>query len=339
MSDFLNMKSYNFLVSVLILINISSTAQNRTYPPVYGLDFKDGSDIQILKRLMTTDCVIWRSTLSNKSIYLIYYASQWRIRKNIGSISPEGKPCHFEGGNLLFHQAGEEPYSEGWYDMENKRANVSLSLYALEECVTYTGAYVDSGFSQTSTVRDVTSCSSNIFFTNHQSLYLITTRPQNISSRILNHGDELQMPNNKLLCSYNQLQFYKRGTLVLSDNENAMILIKSNSCNNATSIDISEALKHHESYSTSSYENEGEFQLEVVIGAVTCGVVVVFLVLLSLWCSRRFCSKKKSIQPGHYDIDNNPQYGQEEEYYHYHHDKKQTQVVDENEVYEEYGQN
>ena len=37
-------------------------------------------------------------------------------------------------------------------------------------------------------------------------------------------------------------------------------------------------------------------------------------------------------------IDNNLQYGEEKEYYQYRYDKKQTQVVDENELYEDYEQ-
>ena len=51
---------------------------------------------------------------------------------------------------LLFHQdliqEGENPYSQGWYDVSNEISNVTLSLYALEECVTYAGAYVESEF-------------------------------------------------------------------------------------------------------------------------------------------------------------------------------------------------
>ena len=52
------------------------------------------------------------------------------------------------------------------------------------------------------------------------------------------------------------------------------------------------------------------------------------------------CGQRKSeAGPGHYgraSIDSNFQYGEGQEYYDYNNDKKQTRVVDENEMYTNY---
>ena len=65
-------------------------------------------------------------------------------------------------------------------------------------------------------------------------------------------------------------------------------------------------------------------------------VIIGFL----LYCKFKILPKKKEGgEDGNYgkaSIDNNFQYGEDEEYYWYHYSKKQTGVVDENEMYKTY---
>ena len=119
------------LCFLLVSITISSTAENldTKYPPVYALDIGDEFGLQILRRLTTTNCVIWGPAKNdpNLPLYLRFDASQWRVSQSIGSISPEDRACYVNGENLLFHQVGENPYSEGWYDDRN--SNLTALAY------------------------------------------------------------------------------------------------------------------------------------------------------------------------------------------------------------------
>ena len=82
----------------------------------------------------------------------------------------------------------------------------------------------------------------------------------------------------------------------------------------------------------------------MTFGAVIGGGAgaVVLLVMLFVWwrgscshsCIRKFGAGQE--QYGRFSIDHNFQYGEKQDYYHYHNDKKQTRVIDENEMYENY---
>ena len=339
---FLNMKSE--LCFLLVSITISSTAENleTKYPPVYALDIGDevSLQLQILRRLTTTNCVIWGPAKNdpNLPLYLRFDASQWRVSQSIGSISPKDRACYVSGENLLFHQVGENPYSEGWYDDRNNISNVKLRLYALEECFTYIGAYVNAKYMYSANIRngDIASCLRH-FPTDPQILTLITA--STTSEKTVSSGGSIQESRN-LDCRYTQLETLEGGTLELISDENAMILMGDRRCDisSSTIIDISRAFAHNETLKTSGEE----FPLEVAIGAGTGAVAVLLVVLLWIGCSGSCVMKNKSEGPGDYgraSVDNNLQYGEGKEYYQYQNsDKKQTRVVDENEMYGEYEQ-
>ena len=343
----------------LVSITFSLAAENQIteYPPVYAIKIEDS--LQILQRVTTTNCTIWQNE-DDLALYLNMISGQWEIIEKIGSLSPEDKDCYvnYKSKNLLFHQdliqVGENPYSEGWYDVRKEISNVTLSLYALEECVTYAGAYVESEFDSTSEIPigNMMSCTDKEIITDNKILYLFTTKPQNKSHTLGEGEGEYEKLEEILLCENTMLKSFDKGTLELSSDDHAMILIYGiTKCGSSTdlqgAVDISEALTHKGNNATptpaTSSGSEEEVPLEVVIGSVAGGVVAVLtLVVLSL-CYARYCCKKKnkSGEPGHYgmaSIDSNLQYGEEKEYYQYHYDQKQTRVVDENELYADYDQ-
>ena len=152
----MKIQSLFFLVPITLL---AAENQITKYPPVFALDIGDEYDLQILQRVTTTDCIIWKTERRNKKpLYIKFSSGQWEIIENIGRISRKGRNCSTSAGNLLFHQIGENPSSEGWYDDTNKIPNVTLTLYALQECLTYTGAFVESEFATTSLNKKQKSC-------------------------------------------------------------------------------------------------------------------------------------------------------------------------------------
>ena len=334
------MKSQLFFV--LVPITLSLTEEN--YPPVYALDIGDG--LQIFKRTDPSDCLFWQHRTLQQSLFLTFISGQWKIFQDITIWGRSAYDCYANGGTLLFHQEGKNPYSEGWYDDKNKISNVTMSLYALDECLIYMGAYVNSEFSTTKKLPtgDIKSCTENVFITDLEALHLLTTRSENTSDTVFNSEGENKVQSKNILCRHDTLKSLNGGTLELINDENARILIFGyKKCSSLTSIDISEALTNNENYTapTTSSKSGEEFQLEVVIGSVAGVVAVLFLVLLLFYCSKCCAKKNKSGEPGHYgraSMDSNLQYGEEKEYYQYQYDQKQTRIVDENELYADYEQ-
>ena len=64
--------------------------------------------------------------------------------------------------------------------------------------------------------------------------------------------------------------------------------------------------------------------------------MVIILVIISCCCRTKKKGGKEEGNYGRASIDNNLQYGEDKEYYQYQYDKKQTRVVDENEMYTTY---
>ena len=302
-------------------ITASSGWLERSYPPLYAIDFNDLNGLQIFRRVTSKHCIIYEKIEQN-NLNLVLDSGEWRIIETI-SYSSSDDFCYITGGKSLFTQQGEIPSSEGWTNTQKNISNVMLSVYALEECIIYTGAYVDADFLyNTLSNGDINSCHGN--FITYSDPFLFTTQTKDDG-------------RNLIYCRYYYLNFLKRGKMTLNSDENAKILIANPSCDIALNIlNISEALSHNSTYLTSLVTNEEGLPWIFIGTGVGTLFIVLMLVVILCYCLG-CCEKKKSKADldnyGRTSIDNNLQYGEEKEYYQYHNDKKQTRIVDDNEIY------
>ena len=312
----------NILCLFSILITASSGWPESSYPPLYAIDINGLNGHQIFRRVISKHCLIYENIEQN-NLNLVLDFGEWRIIETI-SYSSSDDFCYITGGKSLFTQQGEIPSSEGWTNTQTNISNVMLSVYALEECTIYTGAYVDADFYYNSILSngDINSCHEN--FIKYSDTFLFTTETKD-------DGES------QIYCRFYYLNFLKRGKMTLSSDEKAKILIANPSCDIALNIlNISEALSHNSTYLTSLVTNEeGLPWIFIGTGVGTLFTVLLLVVILGyrLGCCEKKKSKADSDNYGRTSIDNNLQYGEEKEYYQYHNDKKQTRVVDDNEIY------
>ena len=111
--------------------------------------------------------------------------------------------------------------------------NVKLSVYALDECSIYQGAYIDADFYINNILSNgnISSCREISLSTDTGSLLFTTQTKSDVA--------------NQIYCRYHYLNSVKRGKMILSSDENANILISNHNCNNPQIINISEALLHN----------------------------------------------------------------------------------------------
>ena len=106
-------------------------------------------------------------------------------------------------------------------------ADVTLKLYALDECSTYEGAYFDADFesNSVSTTMNMETCQKlawDRFYSSQSPIILVTT--QTLSS-----GDD--SPVNKVLCQSSEIKQLTGGaTLIPSSDKMAKIKVASRSC-------------------------------------------------------------------------------------------------------------
>ena len=106
---------------------------------------------------------------------------------------------------------------------------MKLSVYALDECSIYQGAYVDADFHSNFILSNgnISSCRKG------SSTYTYTLFTTETKSDVAN----------QIYCRYDYLDSLTRGKMTLSNDENAKILISNEYCNNPQIINISEALE------------------------------------------------------------------------------------------------
>ena len=337
-----------------IFILIGNFAATKGETLLYAIDIKDGNGLQIYKRPASIEsCLIYKTIGTDRSIklplYLFYTSGQWKIFQNLDgwTVGSNESNCVPNNGNILLYQReGEKPQSEGWYNHSSNIPNQVLSVYPLEECTTYKGVYVDAyEFRQNLVLSNgnMDTCREIAFSYRdwENSQLIVTTRSQSQTENNI---------ENKTLCKYNSIDYLVKGEVVLSsDDEQAQIYIGNRNCFNAirdgsppTTIDIREAKSHNANFTRILTAKDAEFPYEAVIGGGVGSLVLLVLVCVCWHVGCGCCGQRKSrTDPGHYgraSIDSNFQYGEEKEYYQYQYDKKQTRVVDENEMYAIYDQ-
>ena len=118
-------------------------------PPLFAIDISDRNGLQIFrKQPSANNCLIYRS-IGKNSLTLLFSYGEWSILYRTVILTRSNGNCFVNGGkgNILFLQEGESLSSEGWFDVQKNISNINFSVYALEECSIYRGAYVDADFS------------------------------------------------------------------------------------------------------------------------------------------------------------------------------------------------
>ena len=332
-----------FLIHILITVLALSNGETLSY----GIDIDDGNGLRLYTRVQPK-CLVYKAVdIRKPPLYLFFTSGQWKIFQKLSyTITDQYCTVNYAEGDILYHQQEEEkPHSEGWYDHKNNQSDVILSVYALEECTTYKGAYVDSQNFYSNIIlpnRHMDSCMENAFSFNYVQPIIVTTNSQSMGS-------------SNLVCRFCQVGYISSAIIIPSDDdEEAHIFLGDKNCYNdqilgdspTIILHISEAKSHNENFNrivSTEDPNTGGLPhgLSAVIGAVGGGAVVLLLLLCVWWkAGWGCCCKEKSVAgPGHYgraSIDSNFQYGEGQEYYHYQKDKNQTRVVDENEMYTNY---
>ena len=153
-------------------------------------------------------------------------------------------------------------------------------------------------------------------------------------------------------CQASNVRHLTRARMVLSTDEKASIYVAGKSClgtrgrvvgQSLTLMNISEALAHNENFTEPapakrSSDKDGSLFWVGWLGGAIGGVAMLLIFIIAVVSK---CSKRKirgQQVPGDYgraSIDSNFQYG-EKEYYQCQYAKKQTHVVDENDLYKNY---
>ena len=256
-------------VFICLLIAVLTVAKGKT--SFYGIDIGDGNDLQLYKRVQSSaGCLIFQAEAL--SLDLVFTDGKWKIFQNLKSWY---STCVANGGQILYHQQeGDRPTSEGWYDHRKNTSDVILSVYALEECKIYKGAYINSErFWQNLTIPNgnMDSCLKNAFSSDFQQSILVTTKSQ------------LDVSNNTV-CTFGQIDIINSGTIVLSsDDEEAQIFLGEKICYNdqIITMHISEAKLHNENLKmTNSTEMNITWLIPLVVVLFLLSVTVVVVIFL-----------------------------------------------------------
>ena len=332
-----NMRSLSFCLILIITSSgsVGGTSEKKIYPPLYAIDVDGLNGLQIFRKIPSIHCIIYRK-IERNNLDLFFTNGEWKIIDTTENYASDADGnCFVERVNILFSQQVKSPSSEGWFDHQKNISNVKLSVYALEECYIYEGAYIDTDFHSNMIFSnaDINSCLEIVSLAITK-LFTTQTKSDGV---------------NQIRCGYDSIDYLSYGKMTLiSSDKNANILISNQNCNNPQIINISEALVHNYTDVTTTLETDlttlsetNEYLPWGIIGAgIGSLLFVILLVVVVCYCCG-CCEKKKSkANFGDYQasIDNNLQYGEDREYYHYHYDKNQTRVVDENDMYATYEQ-
>ena len=211
----------------------------------------------------------------------MFNSGQWSIIKNLHPKDWKEWSCTANGGEIFYQQDGEKLHSEGWYSLSKNITDKVLSVYALEECSMYIGAYLhaDTYFvGKYLPIGDIDACLEEVFSTELAFFQLVVTT-KSIT--------DLEQVTECLIQKINDpsVATLTGGKIILSsDDEKAKIFIGDKNCyKNLPPITkhISKAKSHRPMISED--QNTGEFPLATMIGGGVGACVVLLLVLLCVW--------------------------------------------------------
>ena len=325
-----------------------------TDPIFYAVDLGDPNGLILLKKI-SPKCPYYKS-LGSKDIpeediiYMRYFSDQWEIIRGPEYRNSQNGCWLARGtGENLFTHEGEDLGNGTWFKVLNNNYVSNFSVYALEDCTTYAGAFISGDFGErkkTMTSRDPSDCPTEANNSGQD-----VQAGVNIFTTMTKFGKYL---TGKIVCKFEEIQ--EIGNLPMAylrinkTDENARVIIPGRfyPCSRSAKIvNIDEARipSAPAEYSGSDNELLGDSEnssipwIWIYVGSGAVGVMILGLAFCCIYKCLTKKERKGGKLEGNYgraSIDSNLQYGVDKEYYQYQYDKKQTRVVDANEMYTSY---
>ena len=116
-------------------------------PPLYAVDVGDGNGLILLKKLSLTCPQYYKSVRETDSLILRFSSGQSEI--TLGTtyqLSQSSCGLVSETGTKLFIYEGEGTSNGSWVNVQTKTSTTNVSVYALEDCTTYEGVFINGDF-------------------------------------------------------------------------------------------------------------------------------------------------------------------------------------------------
>ena len=348
---------YRSLVTFVVFC-LYALAFTSSGPILYAVDVGDESGWILLKKyseMRKQSCqYFYKSISTDENLVLRYHSGKWEITKGATHSKSNGGCFLGSGsGTQLFTHEGKDMSNGTWFNVQEGNNVPNFGIYAIEDCTTYKGAFIDADFKpgiKTMGSRDPLDCpaEANQSGQDIQSGVILFTTVTQIRSAWTFESE----PWRKIVCKFQNIESLSKAYLRLNEtDENSSVLVGGSRCKvrkkgrSAKIVNISEALLNNSNPDYESLEDteESTFLIWIYIGVgVGAGAVaaLMILVLISFCCCRKKNKggkvRKVDGNYGQASIDNNLQYGEDKEYYQYQDDKKQTRLVDANEMYTSY---
>jgi len=217
------------LLTILMVFFLQALASKSTDPILYAVDLGDGAGSILLKKL-SQRCQYYKSVKDNPVVLMRFYSGQWEITQgpnyswgNSGCSQTSGT------GTQLFVHEGEDMSNGSWVNVQKDNIAANLSIYALEDCTTYEGAFFEGNFKEVKMKSEDTSqCPNEAAMTgkawnpgNNVNVNLFTTTTQIASVLKFRTG----IPRRYNLCRYravDDLTFLK----INETDENARVIVR-----------------------------------------------------------------------------------------------------------------
>ena len=112
-------------------------------PILYAVNVGDGTGLVLLRKLLPT-CQYYISVRKTDPILLRFQSGQWEILQ--GAELDISNGCSQRSGTLLFTHEGEDMSNGSWINVQPDKFDGNFSIYALDDCTIYKGAFIDGNF-------------------------------------------------------------------------------------------------------------------------------------------------------------------------------------------------
>ena len=127
-------------------------------PILYAVDVGDGTGLILLKKMSST-CQYYKSIRDSDTLLLRFSYGKWEITQG-ATYQVTNYVCSqtIGTGTLLFTHEGEDMSNGSWFNVQKNTFATNFSVYALEDCTTYKGAFIDADFNNGQLITDSSLC-------------------------------------------------------------------------------------------------------------------------------------------------------------------------------------
>ena len=266
-----------------------------SYDPIlYAVDIGDGNGLILLKKLALR-CLYYKSIKTTANILLRFNSGQWEITQGAKtSVSNNG--CGLIGsGTLLFTQEGEDMRNGSWVNVQTNTAATNFSVYALEDCTTYKGAFIDADFNNGQLITDSSLCQKRAQDTGR----LWEPRPGGVNlftteQIISRDGLSIQDKILEIWCHFRNVEILTWAVLKLHQtDENASVTVRGSSCVGGVTGRSAKIVNINEALVFTSVDSSGETETSIYWVIFGAGATLVVIVVLFIY----FVTKNKDLEP------------------------------------------